>query len=125
VRDFLAKTLFVGDVDGVPMVALAEQPDRSGQSVIIQGEPEGVPAGSAADVVRYCVSTEAGATVYDAFTGWAWRRPTLILDFRKDAAAALGVPDRLIVTVAAADLSNVAERIERLTGIPPGDIPGR
>jgi hypothetical protein len=62
---------FAGEIDGVLMLALSEREDGSGRSLIIQRGLQPDAQDRRLGLDTYSVSTESGATEYDALSGGA------------------------------------------------------
>jgi hypothetical protein len=111
--DFRAAAAFAGDVESVLMVALAERPDGSGRSVILQRASR--PSPDDPLDAGYSISTETGATVYDPLVDWRLADDELVLDLTSDAARLLGCAPRIAIGVMTDKRTRdgVADRIVR------------
>lgn len=108
---FCAKAVFVGEVDEVFMVVLAEREDGSGTRVELQRSSE-----------ESCIVAEPGGTTYEGVTDWGLSDARLAIWLKRRAERELEIESPIVVDVPAADADRVREGVERIVGSKPRAI---
>ena len=91
--------------DELAGVALAEREDSSGWNLIFQRSFAFTDADRNAGLDTYCISNEAGATVYGGVGRWSIAGADLTLALDAKTAADLGVAEQLTIELAFAAAS--------------------
>src|SRR6266540_5957480 len=117
---FAASRIFVGEIDGILTVAMAERQDWSGQSVFLQRAPQLDEQDLRLGIDTYSVSTQTGATAYDAISGWSVADHQIVLQFDRESARSLGTARQTRIDMPPRELAAVTELIGRITRLEPG-----
>lgn len=97
---FIARLVGTAEENGILTVGVAEQPDGTGRTLLLQGVN---PASSSADLLHpdegYCVIIDAGPTVYGGLTAIGIHDGVLKLRLVPSAARTLQLPTEVTITL--------------------------
>lgn len=108
---FCAKAVFVGEVDEVFMVVLAEREDRSGTRVELQRSSQ-----------ESCIMAEPGGTTYGGVSDWGLQDARLAIWLKRKAERELELESPIVIDLPAMDAERVKDGVQRVFILKPRPI---